>query len=745
MRKAVIVVLICLVSYVLTTVAFAPEYDILRPGGTHKDPDVKSIGSVKQKIMATEGIFRNDPDRPVGSHGIVDTITWRSKRQPDINFGFLDPGDSLLVWFEPQAACSLVAVRFYIVNYHGKILIDVYDGSKYNPKIYSLDSVDANGWIGTFDPITDPGNWVPGLWDHSPLGWNPLDSEHYFGRFFTFNNIGPYDNSWVELPVSSVYIGNVDLGRKPFFITSPFYHVSGWGFGAEYPWTTPYNFFKFYSAGTGPDGVHDGWFIRSYFIWFEAVVNYYENTPPSIKSMKVQNDTYDPGPFSITATITDNDAEDATRAGVASAMLVYDINGTVDKFSMEGSPEGGLFRAEIPELATGDVVTYWIEATDLVGDAAQSSKVTFTRTEPEHPEADVLIIWDDWKRPDLDTFCVDLFDFIKNENGEMYEFEVWNNRKHQGIDASVINWGWRTIIVSGWNCKHTLPGRDYAGNPFVEWLEAGTINNPHNLLYIDQDYFCAHPEYGCDWQGALAQGDFLHDYFGVIGAVSDNCGSDRAGYDSVAIGEGDFAGIQINFLPNAWDPTYPKLNLWPDRLVELTEDAEQIFHYKDHPEYGAGVRLDRGHSKTVYLPWQDFFIVDSLENGDLVPRPDLVEMYERILKWFGTSVSTSTETELSTMPMHFNLSQNYPNPFNATTEIRYQIPDSRSPIHTTLHIYDILGRRVNVLMDDVMESGQYIVSWDGKNGFGKDVASGIYFYQLKAGKFIATKRMILLE
>jgi hypothetical protein len=753
MKKITIFVIMSLIINGLITVTSASEYDILRPGGVQNDLDVKKIGSAKRKTIASEPISRHEPNGLLGTHGIIDTVTWRSKVEPDINFGFLNPGDSLLIWFKPAAACSLVAIRFYIMNYHGKILIDLYEGSRYDPKIYSLDSVDANGWIGTFEPITDPGNWVSGLWDHSPLGWNPLNSEHYYGRFFTFNNVGPYDNSWVELPVSSVYIGDVELGSEPFFITSPFYHVSGWGFGAEYPWTTPYNFFKFYAAGTGPDGVHDGWFIRSYFMWFEAVVTYYENTPPSIKNMKVQNDTYDPGPFSLSVIITDNDAEDATKAGVASAELVYDINGTMDKFTLAGPPEGGLFTAEIPELATGDVVTYWVEATDLAGDTSQSSTVTFSRTEPEHPEADVLIIWDDWKHPDLDTFCVDLFDFIENRNREKYEFQVWNNRKHQGIDASVINWGWNTICVLGWECRHSLPGRDYTGNLYVEWLESGTTGEPHNLLYSDQDYFCAHPEYDCDWEGELTEGDFLHDYFGVIRAVSDNYGSNRAGYDSVAIGEGDFSGIRVNFLPDAWDPTYPEDNLWPDWLIELTEDAEQIFYYKDHPEYGAGVRLDQVHFKTVFLPWQDFFAVDSLENGDLVPRPGLIEMYERILEWFATGSSTTTTMEPGSNPMDFDLKQNYPNPFNSSTSIQYSVISDQLPPHVTLKIYNILGQEVRSLVNEAKAPGRYTIIWDGRDNNGLDISSGLYFFQLRAdgtsrdhrGYFVDTKKMILLK
>ena len=744
MKKVAIFFLSCLISFGLTAMASASEYDILRPGGAQNDLDVKKIGSVKGKMLASDNISKHEPYGLLGSYGIIDTVTWRSKGEPDVNFGFINPGDSLLVWLKPAAACSLIAVRFRSINWEGSTLHHIWNASRYDPKISSLDSVDANGWIGTFEPITDPSGWISGLWDHSPLGGSHDDPEHRLWGPFPYTVTSHHSNIWVEIPAAAGLQGKVDLGRDPFYIGSVLYITAGWGFCSEYPWRTPYTFFKFYSTGTGPDDVHDGWFIRSYFMWFEAVVKYYENTPPSIKSIKIQNDTYDPGPFPITVTITDNDAQDETRAGVAFAELVYDINGVVDRTTMDGPPDGGLFTADIPEVAVGDTVTYWVEAIDPVGLPSQSKKVAFHRIEPLHPSADILVVWDSEHVETLDTFYVDLFSSL----GAQYEFEVWNVSQRDGIDASVVNWGWNTIYVTGWECRHTLPGRDSIGNLFVDWLESGTTVEPHNLLYIDQDYFCAHPEYGCDWEGELTEGDFLHDYCGVAEAISDNYGAAIGGYDSLAVGLGDFENIWINFLPDAWDPSSPERNLWPDWLVDLTEDAEYIFRYADPPlgtGFGAGARLDRGYYRTVFLLWQDFFAVDSLENGDLVPRPGLTATLEKILEWFGTTTGVSdTETETHA-PQDFFLYQNYPNPFNVTTDIRYEIPDMRNPIHTALKIYDILGREEKVLVDDVRKAGTYFVTWDGKDTTGREVASGLYFYQLEIGDYIATRRMILLK
>jgi len=89
------------------------------------------------------------------------------------------------------------------------------------------------------------------------------------------------------------------------------------------------------------------------------------------------------------------------------------------------------------------------------------------------------------------------------------------------------------------------------------------------------------------------------------------------------------------------------------------------------------------------------------------------------------------------LPQTFSLSQNYPNPFNPTTKIRYELPmDCR----VGLEVYNILGQRVVTLVDGKEKAGYKTVSWDATG-----MASGIYFYRLKAGEFTAIKKMILLK
>jgi hypothetical protein len=85
----------------------------------------------------------------------------------------------------------------------------------------------------------------------------------------------------------------------------------------------------------------------------------------------------------------------------------------------------------------------------------------------------------------------------------------------------------------------------------------------------------------------------------------------------------------------------------------------------------------------------------------------------------------------------FNLLQNYPNPFNPYTTISYQIP---TKCHVSLKIYDVLGNEITTLVNDIQEPDFYEVNYNGT-----ELSSGVYFYQILAGKYSETKKMMLLK
>ncbi|MGB2697580.1 MAG: T9SS type A sorting domain-containing protein [Candidatus Zixiibacteriota bacterium] len=108
-----------------------------------------------------------------------------------------------------------------------------------------------------------------------------------------------------------------------------------------------------------------------------------------------------------------------------------------------------------------------------------------------------------------------------------------------------------------------------------------------------------------------------------------------------------------------------------------------------------------------------------------------------------TSNPTSIyEREFNNTLKHFCLKQNYPNPFNSSTIINYQIIKKGE---VKLTIYNVLGERINTIIDDYQMPKSYHVDWDGTDYKGKRVASGIYFYELKWNNQIQIKKLVFLK
>ena len=110
------------------------------------------------------------------------------------------------------------------------------------------------------------------------------------------------------------------------------------------------------------------------------------------------------------------------------------------------------------------------------------------------------------------------------------------------------------------------------------------------------------------------------------------------------------------------------------------------------------------------------------------------------------SSPTSVEFEGDANPMEYSLFQNYPNPFNPTTKIKFTIPSvitsgAKQSQMVSVRVFDILGNEVAILVNEEKEPGTYEVEFSGVAG----QASGVYFYQLRAGSFIQTKKMVFLK
>ena len=111
--------------------------------------------------------------------------------------------------------------------------------------------------------------------------------------------------------------------------------------------------------------------------------------------------------------------------------------------------------------------------------------------------------------------------------------------------------------------------------------------------------------------------------------------------------------------------------------------------------------------------------------------------YSAISGKFSIRETMVSVQEEGAVPLSFTLYPNYPNPFNPSTTIKYTLNKTN---FVSLAIYDIRGEQIKRLIEDEQSAGAYTVNWNASN-----LSSGLYFYRLKAGEFVQTRKMILIK
>ena len=223
----------------------------------------------------------------------------------------------------------------------------------------------------------------------------------------------------------------------------------------------------------------------------------------------------------------------------------------------------------------------------------------------------------------------------------------------------------------------------------------------------------------------------------------------------------EFYNSMRGFLP---DPPYPSAELFPQDVADYTDHG--VYLLTGDPVAGTG-KIDggfEGPGDRRILSVNGPFHLNLGETAEVVVAlaagmgnsnlNSITKLKENVIaadtSFMGLVESGQVQVVNvkqgsleNTGPEDFILSQNYPNPFNPVTLIKYSIP---SVISTggrnlvTLKVFDVLGNEVATLVNEEKPAGEYVVNFDASK-----LSSGVYFYQLKAGSFIQTKKMILLR
>ncbi len=182
-------------------------------------------------------------------------------------------------------------------------------------------------------------------------------------------------------------------------------------------------------------------------------------------------------------------------------------------------------------------------------------------------------------------------------------------------------------------------------------------------------------------------------------------------------------------------------------VLDKTGPGEYALSYPDYggSPYYAGIysyrTSDSGQDiRTMWFGFSFMYIRDSWEYDAYTPIMRNIVLRD-IISWQCGDTNADI-TEIDDVPLVNSLSRNFPNPFNPTTDISFGM---REKGHVTLRIYDVAGRLVRTLVDEVRDAGMHNAAWDGTNGRGTAVASGVYFYRMKTAQFEQTRKMVLLR
>lgn len=198
-------------------------------------------------------------------------------------------------------------------------------------------------------------------------------------------------------------------------------------------------------------------------------------------------------------------------------------------------------------------------------------------------------------------------------------------------------------------------------------------------------------------------------------------------------------------IPGLPDPLPTPVNF---TILNTTESRSSDFALWSFSNYDIMGILERDSGNSLWLTWEIRF--DYPDSNAVLPAlgdtfhleiaepftPNDVYLFSRVPVVVGIARNEQH------LPQAFQLYQNYPNPFNPVTTLRFEIP---AFTYVKLEIYDLLGRKVQRLVNEKLQPGRYEILWNGRDNSGNQVASGIYFYRITAGNFVKTRKMILMR
>ena len=695
-----------------------------------------------------------------------------------INFGFFGQ-DWIVQWFEAPADMIIrkfgincydvetegteIEMKLVKLNWTKEQLLNAgeknwgyyeAEGNGFNDITAFLDNPDRTGdWVDV-EGSGMPPIFKEDLWSDAGVGAvkTPLPSGAA-NAWQWVENITGWDISVSQGEIIGVAVKNLsdnfDADR-----------IGLWALGASgYP-----GGFKFYANGRltpGGPGVGDcGWWSRNYTFDFALDVTITGYAPPEFSDITEFGTTLDNSPKDVYATITNNNPSGG-ESGVESAELHYRFNDDDWNVTEMTNTENDIYKGTIPEQQVG-YTYYYISATDINGNYSESRVYSFMVGGLYNRNN--LLIFNGADYQGGFPFDYYLGPNCRNQEpfGSYLDLDIWSYgqvpaellENYQNVFEICVN------DPTDYN-NDPVAGAGIGGETIRNWLDGDPNRN----------YFLA----GQEWLGAwndftdidFQAGDFAYDILGISHS-----------YNDVSF-DGSYCELKPSILflkdsPTAnqglvnaraedlqFDPKH-ELNIgnWMDAFEINSKSATVLMEVETRGIEGqpaveikpCAVHNVTANGNNVIFLTYDPLGLNTNPDGDYGDNyyhwgyDEANHPFYVATQIFGIPTGVR-EIEDGTVPEQFVLKQNYPNPFgkssatgNAVTTIEYSIPNSFSIVHSQLSIYDVLGRKIAALVNEEQTPGTYRVNFNSSK-----LPSGVYFYQLKAGNFVQSKKMMILK
>ena len=203
--------------------------------------------------------------------------------------------------------------------------------------------------------------------------------------------------------------------------------------------------------------------------------------------------------------------------------------------------------------------------------------------------------------------------------------------------------------------------------------------------------------------------------------------------------------VQLNHTADRFTITVPKTAHAAEIIINYAPSEVRLGLGKMQPTSGIGNRLAKVDTSIGRIVVHQILSEPEIHFDLSTLRRDESVMdlsYTFITEDNASIASRAVTYKLKPLPKEFALKDNYPNPFNPSTRIDYDLVSTEK---VRVVIYNIAGQEVTRLVNTTQEAGYHSVVWTGSDAMGAQVAAGIYFYQIQAGTFVQTKKMLFLK